>query len=587
MKLFRRTRCVAIAAGFVFIAACCVGWAAEPTTVPAAGEAASPSKKEGAVPTAAKPDYMTLTVKVPIGSPLFADVPLATVNDDKITMDDFIKNLGEVHKEATEQAAGKQSMADLLDRLINIKLIVQEARNIGLDQVPEIKEATLSEYNNQLKMQLIALYLDGVKASEKDVQATYRELGRQVKLTQMQFNTEADAKKFAAAMRAGKDFNKLAEKAVKDGVAEKSQTDNYVMLSGMDAAYAKPIGAMKVGSVSKVIPTASKFIVLRLDDRRVVDDPSKMADAREVALRNAKLQVMQKHKAELYKKYLKQNTKLIKSLDLDAKTPGLAKLAQDKRPLVYVAGEAPITVADLVAALRAEFTHGIERAAQQKRVNILKEEALDKLMFRFVMRKEGLERGVDKTPAFKAKMADYEERVLFGAFIEKIVKPDVKATKDDFQRYYDAHRSEYTFPEMVKLKSVIFSKKETAEQSLAKLRQGMDLKWLVSGSTDLVDPDSPGVTPLDDQLVTVTSLPEGVQKALAGAKEDDYRLYEAPGNYFYVLHVEQLVPARQQTLQEAGGQITPAIYQQKAMEVMQDWSKKLRKAANVKVFAEF
>ena len=47
-----------------------------------------------------------------------------------IYLRDFIEILEAVHSQATEQAAGRKSFPELLDRLITVKLIVQEARNI-------------------------------------------------------------------------------------------------------------------------------------------------------------------------------------------------------------------------------------------------------------------------------------------------------------------------------------------------------------------------------------------------------------------------------------------------------------------------
>jgi hypothetical protein len=357
----------------------------------------------------------------------------------------------------------------------------------------------------------------------------------------------------------------------------------------MQPGYAQMITKMKIGAVGSPILVIPNYIVFKLEELRLPEDPAKREEARTLALGRAQNRVLEKRRAELFKKFMKQNTKLIKSLDFEAKKPGFSKMLGDKRVIVAVKGDTPITVADLAAALRSRLTHGIERAIQERKVNAMKLPVLNTLMSRVVIKKEALEEGLDKTPLYKGRIAANEEMTLFGAFVEKVLKPEVKISKEDFKAYYDAHvnSEEYGYPEMVKIKSIVFKKKEAAQKSIEKLRQGMDLKWLTENAEDQVGQGGEGVLNFGDQLVTTKSLPEGAQKALAGAKSDEYRLYEAPEGNFYILYVEKLIPKRHQTLEEAMEQVGPAVYNKKLDEVMQGWVKKLREAADVKVYADF
>ncbi len=66
---------------------------------------------------------------------------LATVNGDAVTLESFLLELASIHEgeEAKEGKRPRQAPWALLDRLITARLVVQEARNIGLDASPEIK----------------------------------------------------------------------------------------------------------------------------------------------------------------------------------------------------------------------------------------------------------------------------------------------------------------------------------------------------------------------------------------------------------------------------------------------------------------
>ena len=57
--------------------------------------------------------------------------------------------------------------------------------------------------------------------------------------------------------------------------------------------------------------------------------------------------------------------------------PGFAALIEDRRPLVRIAGEDPVTVADLAQALQKKFFHGVDRAAEGGRINARKHATLE------------------------------------------------------------------------------------------------------------------------------------------------------------------------------------------------------------------
>src|SRR6266498_3787578 len=89
--------------------------------------------------TKTAPGEIQLTLKVPASDPLFSRFPISTVNDDVVRMDELTKALASSHTDKSRQAgaAGKIDYTKILDRLINIRLIAQEAANIGLDELPE------------------------------------------------------------------------------------------------------------------------------------------------------------------------------------------------------------------------------------------------------------------------------------------------------------------------------------------------------------------------------------------------------------------------------------------------------------------
>jgi hypothetical protein len=591
----KRTLLLRIARSWVVIvllAATCAVCAEEVPKAPAGGEAlSSPVKddiKESAEGAATVGADFTVTLKAPLGSPLFDDFPIVTVNDAKITLSTFTKNLDLLHQKIAEtQTPRKKSFSELLQRLITIELIIQEARNMGLDQLPEIKQGLDEEAKILLNTMVREQHVKDIKPDEKEVEKAYLGMSREVKLQQVMFKKEEDAKKFEQAVRAGGNFGELAEKGVKEGIAEKPKGEDYVRISRMSPDFAKIISTMQTGSVSAVVPNLPKFVVFRLEDAKNADDPAIREQARRRLRDKARAKAVLDYRAGLYGKYLKQNTKLIKALDFEARKPGFAKLLKDKRVLVAIKGEKPITVAELADALRGRFTHGVERALKENKVNAEKMPVLESMMARRVFHKAALDTGVDKSREYTDAVDEMERGVLFGLFVEKVIKPDIKIPEADLKEYYNAHLKEYTYPAMLKIKTLDFKTSDSAKKSIEKLRKGMDFKWLKANAEDLAANDDEGGQVPGEHLVTVTSLPDGMQKALAGVTSEDFRLYDDPRGFYEVVYVEKVIPATQQLFEDVVEKIGPIVYGEKLTQSIKEWSKKLAEANDIKIYVDF
>ena len=76
--------------------------------------------------------------EVPLFSEKYAQTPVAMVNEEAITLKEFTFELATMHSGMDDSKAQKsQSYTKMLDRLIAIKLIKQEALNIGLNVANE------------------------------------------------------------------------------------------------------------------------------------------------------------------------------------------------------------------------------------------------------------------------------------------------------------------------------------------------------------------------------------------------------------------------------------------------------------------
>jgi hypothetical protein len=533
---------------------------------------------------------VSIHLKFPFFSPLFTDVPLASVNDEKIMVHDLQNALMAVHEKMTvaKETPAKQAFLDTLQRLINAKLVVLEAKNIELDQLPEIKDDFDKNAEMQLRQVLFQERVKDLKPDVKEVDKIYRDMIKEWKLKSVLFLKENDAKKFQEDIKAGQSFDELREKAIKEGKVEQAgqNEDRYANKASLGPVLGEAVSDLKAGVLSPIINVTNAFVIVKVEDVRSVENPELKEKARNEVLSRMKLESLKAYKDELYKKYTRENTKLLKSIDFESAKPGLAKLLKDKRVLVTIKGEKPVTVGELAEAVRDKFFHGVELAIKEKKVNREKLPILDEVVSKRVFRRAALDKSLDKSQEYKNKLDEHKDSILFGTFIEKVVKPDVKITGQELKDYYKNHVSQYLFPQMLQIEEIVFKSRDNAQTGIDKLRKGMDFKWLKNNADGQVDKNSRGLLHFEGQLMTVKSFPESLQKVLNGAKTGDYRLYESPEGYSYVLFVEKDVPSRTQPFEEVKDDVAQKVTWQNFSKALDEWFKKLREAYPVKIYLQ-
>jgi parvulin-like peptidyl-prolyl isomerase len=500
---------------------------------------------------------------------------VATVNDELITLSEFNQELA---------GAEKEKKSDLLRRLINTRLIIQEARRMGLDELKEVKDRADVFARVTLRDELMERHVRDTKLDEKEIEKAYREAIKEFKIKSILFEKEEDAKQMEALLKAGKSFDETSSKFLIDKKAKASEEGNFLKNKELLPEIAAAASKMKIGSISPVIQIKSGYTIFKIEDIRFPKDAETRLRVKQDLLVKKQREALSKYYKYLKSKYAKVNEGLLKSLDFEAKEPGFDKFLKDKRVLVEIKGEKPVTVSEFADYMRQQLFHGVERAVESKRLNKRKAQTLDEMLEKRLFRKEALRLGLDKTESYRNKVMENENSLLFGAFVAKAIAPDIKLNEEELRAYYDQHIKEFTTPEMMRIRSLVFSKRDDAEKMIESLRKGTDFQWLNANAEGQVDPNTKGVLSFDGRLLTVRDLPEGVRRAIDGAKTGDSRLFAGPENYFYVLFVQEAIPPKPQPYAETRETIARTIYNQKLTRAVEEYADKLRALSDVKIY---
>ncbi len=509
---------------------------------------------------------------------------VAKVNDEPITLDEFNQERAAQQADAGQTKQSKTSNSELLRRVVNTRLMVQEARKIGLDELPEIKKMVDVYSKVTLREVLIERKLKNVKPDEQDIDRVYKDMVKEWKISSLFFESEEAAKKAEEEIKKGGDFAEIAKRLASEGVAKAGEEKNYAKPKEFTPSIAKVISEMKVGSVSSVIPLTKGYIIFKLEDVRFPDNPEVKEMAKGEAFNLKSTEVLKQYTDSLVKKYVTIHKEVLDSLDFEAKEPGFQALLKDTRVVAEIKGEEPITVGEMAEYLKQQLYHGVGQAIETKKLNSRKMATFEEMLFKRVSRKEALNLGIDKTEAYRNKVKEYENSVIFGAFVQKAIVPDVKIKEEELKAYYNEHIKDYTYPEMMRIDSLVFAKRNDAEDAIEKLRKGTEFQWLASNAEGQVDKDASGLLTFEGKLLATKTFPEGMRKVLSGARAGDVKLYASPEGYFYVLSIQGVVPPRPQPYEEVRQGIGTKMFNEKLMKLVEDWAKKLRAVSDVKIY---
>lgn len=510
---------------------------------------------------------------------------VASVNKEVITLDQFNRELAAIRQEVTGTKGNeKGNSKGLLNRLINTRLILQEAKRMGLDELREVKMQVEVFSRIALREALIERQIKNIKPDEREVEKAYQESVKEWKIKSILFEKEEDAKRMERGLKEGKDFDQMVKTFLKDQIGKAEEGKEYLRQKDLLPEIAGAISKMKKGSVSPVVKIRSGFVIFRLEDFRHPDDPKQKEEVRKEVLRQKQMEAIGRYEKRLIEKYATINRSLLNRLDFESREPGFDKLLKDQRVVAEIKGERSITVGDLAESLKQDLFHGVDRAIEAKRLNRRKETTLEEMVQKRVLRSEALRLRIDQTESYQNRVREHEDALIFGAFIQKAVIPDVKLKEEEVRKYYDEHLKEFTYPEMMRLRGLVFSKREDAEKALNRLRQGTDFHWLKANAEGQVDQSKKGVLTFEGNLLMTKELPEPAQKAVSGVRKGDVRLFESPEHHFYVLWVEEVLPSRPQPYAEARERIARKVYDDKLKKALEEYAGKLRAASDVKVY---
>ncbi|MFZ5907258.1 MAG: peptidylprolyl isomerase [Nitrospirota bacterium] len=401
---------------------------------------------------------------------------LAVVDGDPITEFDLKYALAIAHRKEDLSGAGTIDIRQYVYKLVDERLIMNEARNAGMDRYPEVRQAVEAFI---LRESVVKLHdeeiIRKVSVTDRELEDSYDKNYARFVLRIIQADSEDKARTIMDELKQGGDFVALAQKYSRHPAQHPGEEITLTGIS-ISSGLREPLQGMTPGETSDPVQIDGKYYLLRLV-RRQEASPEGFAKVRkqmDKAIRKQK----EKARSDEFLAYLRTKARIIidyellSEVNLNCSGEKRAKCLEDGRTLAAV-NDATLAVSDFISSIPPGNRESKERL-------------LDGWVERKLVDHEALSRHYENDPEMMKSIRRYEDQLLKDTFIRRIIFPRIAITEERLKDYYTRNTDEFRTPVCYKIRQITVKNREEADEIVRSLSGNADFGWLAKKKS--VDP---------------------------------------------------------------------------------------------------
>ncbi|OGW36172.1 MAG: hypothetical protein A2Y97_06955 [Nitrospirae bacterium RBG_13_39_12] len=497
---------------------------------------------------------------------------LAVVDGEPITEEDLKYSLQITHRREDLSSAGILNLSEYVQRMVDDRLIIQEARGMGMDQYPEVKQAIQAYI---LRESVVRLHdeeiVKKVSVSEKDIADYYRINFERFTLGLIEVGSEEEAKDLLEQLKKGEDFKELARK-YSTHISKKEGGEIVLKRNSMPTYIDEAVLNLRPGEFSDVIKIANKYYIVKLIDRKEAPDEEfeKVRGGIERAVRKQK----EGERSNEYLKYLRERAaikidrEILSAIKIGEEGKGIEKWSKDERPLAEVDGSV-LTVGDFVAGI----TPGTRKSS---------EDILNSWIDRKLVDHDALSRHYENNPDLKKMIYRYEDQLLKNTFIKRIIIPRVPISDKELEEYYSKHQERFVKPATYRIQQITPKTMDDAHDVLSDLQNGADFSWVAKRRST----DSAASKGGDIGWVTKAELPEPLREIIDTLKPGDISPIIKIDSQYRIIRLQGKTGEEVVEFSKVKGDVYRGCYAEQIDNLYNDYLKELKKEAKIDIYED-
>ena len=419
------------------------------------------------------------------------DDVVARVGTAQITVQDLVEFNAEMPAVLRSEEEGVEEWRDYLQSLVDLELLLLEARERGLDQDPEFRRSWEAERRQKLIGEIFRREVtEKTGVSSKELQQRFRQTkwNRMLKLARIRVETEADARQAVAALEQGQPFEEIARKhsidretASQGGLLEPLYGRANVEQLGMPVEVAEEVFELQVGEVSRPFELDNGFEIFQVVAERPAPAtyPMMFASAKMVEATRARQKQLMEELSTKFEVRLDREgiasfiEKTSGSGDDGPEADELESLAEEEVVLCRFDGGELTSRNFADAYLKIRRFRPVEFDSSGIAELIHRE-----LLPAALLHRAALE--LEQDTSVVAWLRTKEKAMLIEAIREREVEQPIDLSDEAVRRYYDGHLNLFMEPEEIHVQEVLLKTREEAEEILRRLWNGEDIERLAA-----------------------------------------------------------------------------------------------------------
>jgi parvulin-like peptidyl-prolyl isomerase len=436
---------------------------------------------------------------------------LALVNGDSIFTSDIDAVFGKMHATMSVEDKENFDYHKLLNKLVNDRLIIQEAEGIGIAEDSAVTTLLANRQRDYaVRSFIVANFVpdDSVTTAEilSYFQANY--YMKQLRTVSVPSREEADRL-----------LNLVRKGAAMDSIAQAISADIYRYQGGLrrlrywvdiEPELRKQLTSMKDGDIVGPFPYRQVYAFMRLE-KSVPADTAELAKYESYITSIIKLQ----KKSASWKQFMTNQRRDYRVTVDSAALRLMVTQGSIRIDSTFLNGaDKPVaTLNDTVVItdrqLRQKIAHGAMSTPDQP-FDTLVNRALNEQIDNATLRRKAFQAGFDKQPSVVKRLSADRDSMLIEVYLRETVVSKIVFNHQEFDQYYKEHQEEFRETDEYILKQALFSRKGLADSVVTQLEDGADFDFVankhVEDQLNLID---------KDQWVSLGSFPQQIQTDMA------------------------------------------------------------------------
>lgn len=496
---------------------------------------------------------------------------LAVVDGEPITEADLEYSLNIAHRREDLSSAGSLMISDYIHKLVDDRLIIDEARRSGMDQYPEIKRA-MDAYI--LREAVLRLHDDEivkkVSVTDQEIRNYYEENYDRFALRLIEVMSMGKAEEIMDKLKQGEDFEEIARNYSVHMSRNKGGKVVYER-KAIPTYFIEAISHLQPGEISGIVNVLNKYYILKLMGREDAPGGEEFEKLRGGIERTIRTQKEHDRSSE-YLQYLRQKAsikiheELFSSINFEGSREEIEQWSHDSSPLVEI-GDKILTVGEFIKMARPSTRR-------------TKEDILNSWIDLKLVDIEALSRHYEREPELKRKIYRYENQLLKDIFIKRVVVPQIAINDEVVKDYYLKNKERFVSPARYKVQIIAVKEKEDAQMILKNLQEGADFSWWAR----MESVDSSSATGGDAGWFTRDSLPQPLQMIIDTLRPGDITPILEVDTYYMIARLNEKVEEKVREFSKVKDVVRRALFNDQRNTVLEDYIARLKADAEIKFY---